>query len=184
MESNRYTLKNYIAISTFNAESSHKIEVRINKRKIFCKEFEKNKEYNLKIEDYFDYKGPGSNSIEVTWNGERECAKKYLKIYKVVVHDQHIAPHSVMITPVQNEYIENLASTEEGRKLYRKKILYPGHEHGWYGLYKFNFLLDKQEIKDKKQQLLISSTGIREKFIHSDATKVHPYRKAVINEDQ
>jgi hypothetical protein len=34
MESNRYTLKNYIAISTFNAESSHKIEVRINKRKI------------------------------------------------------------------------------------------------------------------------------------------------------
>ena len=63
--SNRYTLKNYIAISTYNAESSHKIEVEINKRKIYNKEFIEKKEYNLKIVDYFDYLGPGSNSIEI-----------------------------------------------------------------------------------------------------------------------
>ena len=178
--SNRYTLKNYIAISTFNPDSPHKIEVKINETKIFYKEFEKNKEYNLKIEDYFDYKGPGSNSLEVTWNGERECAKKYLKIYKVVVHDQTISSHSVMITPVKNEYIENLLSTEEGTAFYKGKLFAPGHEYGWYGLYKFNFLLDKQDIKDKKQQSLIATTGITQPHIYSDGTKAERHKKAFI----
>lgn len=178
--SNRYTLKNYIAISTYNAESSHKIEVEINKRKIYNKEFIEKKEYNLKIVDYFDYLGPGSNSIEIKWEGERECAKKYLKIYKVVVNDQHIAPHSVMITPTQNEYIENLLSTEEGTTFYKGKLFAPGHEHGWYGLYKFNFLLDKQDIKDKRQQSLIATTGIMQPHIYSDTTKVKHHKKAFI----
>ena len=178
--SNRYTLKNYILISTFNADSPHKIEVKINGTKIFYKEFEKNKEYNLKIQDYFDYLGPGSNSIGIKWEGERECAKKYMKIYKVVVNDQHIAPHSVMITPIQNEYIDNLLSTEEGTALYKDKLFAPGHEHGWYGLYKFNFLLDKQDIKDKRQQSLIATTGIMQPHIYSDGTKVKHHKKAFI----
>jgi len=178
--SNSFNLKNYFAISAFNAESSHKITVKINQKKIFQKELTKNKEHQMKIEDYFDYTGPSINSIEIKWVGERDCEKKYLKIYKVIVNDQHLTPHSVMVTPTQNHYIENLLSTKEGTAFYKNKLFSPGHEHGWYGLYKFDFLLDRQNIKDKKQQSLIETTGIMQPHIYSDATKGKHYRKAVI----
>ena len=181
--SNNYTLNNYLAISTFNAESDHTIKVKINQSKIFEETLVKNKEHQLKITDHFNYEGPGANTIEITWNGEKECAIKYLKIYKVVVHDQHIQPHSVMITPLQNEYITNLIATEEGAKAYRHKLFNPGHEHGWYGQYKFNFLLDRHKIKEK-QQSLIRSTGIRQVNIFSDASKNFFDRKAYKNENK
>ena len=43
-------------------------------------------------------------------------------------------------------------------------------DFGWYGQYKFNFLLDRHKIKEK-QQSLIRSTGIRQVNIFSDASK-------------
>ena len=181
--SNNYTLNNYLAISTFNAESPHRILVKINQSKIFEKELIKNKLYKLKITDYFNYKGPGANTIEIQWDGESECSEKYLKIYKVIVHDQHIRPHSVIIKPRPNEYINNLLSTEQGSKIYRNKIFNPGHEHGWYGQYKFNFLLDRHKIREK-QHSLIRSTGIRQIDIFSNASKNYFDRKAYKNENK
>ena len=94
-----------------------------------------------------------------------------MKIYKVIVNDQHIAPHSVMITPIQNEYIKNLRSTEEGSILYKKQLFNPGHRHGWYGTYKFKFLLDEQES-------LIASTGIRLNRVYTDLEKIKYFDKA------
>ena len=88
----------------------------------FEKTLTKNKEHHLKISDYFDYGKPSTNTIEIIWNGDNEDEKKFLKIYKIVVNNQHILPHTSMITPIQNEYIKNLLSTEEGTKFYRKKI--------------------------------------------------------------
>jgi hypothetical protein len=176
--SNRYNLKHYIAISAFNAESNHNLTIEINKKNIFTKDLIKDKEYHLKISDYFDYKKPGLNNIEIRWAGEHECEKKYLKIFSIVIHDQHIAPHSVMITPVRNEYIQNLLSTEEGTTFYNEKIFYPGHRHGWYGSYKFKFLLDPKEIKNSEQQSLIAMTGIKLDSIITDAEKIIYQRRA------
>ena len=140
--SNSYNIKNYLAISAFNSESTHKIKIEINGKVFFEKSLTKNKEYRLKISDYFDYERPGTNTIRIDWTGEQDCENKFMKIYKIIVNDQHVAPHSVMIAPIQNEYIKNLQSTDEGMIFYKKKIFNPGHQHGWYGTYKFKFLID------------------------------------------
>ena len=80
--SNNYTLNNYLAISTFNAESDHTIKVKINQSKIFEETLVKNKEHQLKITDHFNYEGPGANTIEIIWNGEKECAIKRTLTWK------------------------------------------------------------------------------------------------------
>ena len=163
--SNSYNLSNYFAISAFNAESSHKIKVKINQKTVFEKEFIKNKE-------------PGSNTIEITWDGEQECADKFIKIYKVIVNEQNIAPHSVMITPIPNDYIKSLLSTTEGTIFYKKQLFNPGIRHGWYGMYKFKFLLDANEIKNDDEESMILSTGIRLSRAYSDLSRVKHHRKA------
>ncbi len=170
-KSNRFTLKNYIAISTFNAESDHNITIKINDKVFYKNNLAKNKEHNLKISDYFDYEEPGENTIQINWVGEQECENKFLKLYKIVINDQYIAPHSVRITPLPTEYIKGLLSTEEGKKIYRKKILNPGHVQGWYGIYKFKFLLDPYEIENNQQLSSIASTGIRLDRVFSDIAK-------------
>jgi hypothetical protein len=177
-KSNRFNLKNYIAISAFNAVSTHRVKININKKVFFEEELTKNKEHHLKISDYIDYEEPGSNTIEITWHGEQDCEKKFMKIYKVIVNDQHIAPHSVMITPIQNEYIKNLRSTEEGSILYKKQLFNPGHRHGWYGTYKFRFLLDEHRTKNAQQESLIASTGIRLNRVYTDLEKIKYFDKA------
>ena len=176
--SNSYNLRNYFAISAFNAESSHKIKVKINQKTVFEKEFTKNKEYQIKIEEYFDYEEPGSNTIEITWDGEQECADKFIKIYKVIVNEQNIAPHSVIITPIPNDYIKSLLSTTEGTIFYKKQLFNPGIRHGWYGMYKFKFLLDADEIKNNNEELMISSTGIKLSQAYTDLSKIKYHRKA------
>jgi len=178
-ESNRYNLKNYFAISAFNPVSTHEIKIKINEEMFFKQKLTKNKEYHLKISDYFDYKKPATNTIEITWNGEKEDEKKFLKIYKIVVNDQHIPPHASMITPVQNEYITNLLSTEQGSKFYRSKILNPGHRHGWYGTYRFRFLLDPMQIENIKQESLLASAGITTTRVYTDPNKMKHHRRAI-----
>jgi len=83
-----------------------------------------------------------------------------------------------MITPVQNEYIQNLLSTEEGKTSYNDTIFYPGHRHGWYGLYKFKFSLDPKEIKNAEQESLIAMTGIKLDSIITDVEKIIYQRRA------
>ena len=126
----------------------------MNQTIIFEEELTKNKEHQLKISNHFDFEKPGLNTIEIIWDGEHDCENKFIKIYKIVINDQYIAPHSVMITPIPNEYIKNLLSTDEGSILYKKQLLNPGHHHGWYGTYKFKFLLDKHQ----KQNILARFT--------------------------
>ena len=182
-KSNRFTLKNYIAISTFNANSDQNITIQINNKVFYKNDLAKNKEHHLKISDYFDYVEPGENTIEINWSGEQECENKFMKIYKIVINDQYIAPHSVRITPFPTEYIKGLQSTEEGKIFYRKKILNPGHMQGWYGIYKFKFLLDIHEIKKTQQLSSIASTGIRLDRVFSDLAKAKLDKKVNKNEN-
>ena len=107
-------------VHAFNEKSTHSIKIKINEKVFFEDELAKNKQHNLKIIDYIDYREPGLNNIEITWNGEQECAKKFIRIKQITVNDQHIAPHSVMTTPFPNDYINDLLSTEEGKIFYRK----------------------------------------------------------------
>ena len=109
---------------------------------------------------------------------DNEDEKKFLKIYKIVVNNQHILPHTSMITPIQNEYIKNLLSTEEGTKFYRKKIFNPGHHHGWYGTYSFRFLIDQMQMEDQRHVELIESTGITPTHITTDPNRIKYYKKA------
>ena len=181
--SNAYNLKTYLAISAFNFESIHKIKIEINGKVFFEKELTKNKEYQLKILDYFDYEKPGNNNIQITWTGEHECENKFMKIYKIVVNDQHIAPHSAIITPIQNEYIKHLLSTDEGIRFYKKKIFHSGHQQGWYGTYKFKFLLDVHRIQNDIQESFIAATGIKSTAIYTDVERANLYKKANRNDD-
>jgi len=176
--SNRYNLKNYLAISAFNSESIHRIKIEIDGKVFFEKELTKNKEHHLKISDYVDYENPGTKSIKVTWDGEHECENKFMKIYKIVVNDQHIAPYSAIITPNINEYITTLQSTDEGMRFYKKKIFNPGHHYGWYGTYKFNFSLDPHLIHNDIQTSMIATTGIRQNRVYTESGKVKYFSKA------
>ena len=182
-KSNRFTLKNYIAISTFNAKSDHTIAIKINDKIFYKKHFVKNQEHHLKISDYFDYVEPSENTIQINWEGEQDCENKFMKIYKIIINDQFIAPHSVRITPFPTDYIRGLQSTEEGKIFYRKKILNPGHMQGWYGIYKFKFLLDPYEIKKTQQLSSIASTGIRLDTVFSDLAKAKLMKRVHKNEN-
>ena len=175
--SNRFNLKTYIVLEAFNADSIHTIKIDINKKVFFEKALTKNHKHNLEILDYFDFREPGLNNIEITWTGEQESADKFIKIYKIIINDQYIAPHSVMITPLRNEYINNLLTTQDGIKSYRKKILNPGNQHGWYGRYKFKFSVDANEIKKNTVEQIIDSTGIEFQNIYSDVERQNYDRK-------
>ena len=170
-------------MDAFNAESTHSIKVEINGNVFYEGELIKNKKHDLKIVDYIDYGQPGLNTIEITWNGQRECANKNIKIKQITVNDQHIALHSVMMTPSPNEYINDLLSTEKGKIFYRKKIFNPGQVHGWYGAYRFKFLLDANEIKKNNEGSVIDSTGIRPERIYSDLKRQKFFRMVNKNED-
>ena len=182
-KSNRFNLKTCIVMNAFNAESTHSIKIEINKNVFFEVALTKDKEHTLEILDYIDYGEPGLNNMEITWNGKRECAKKFIKIKQITVNDQHIAPHSVMMTPFPNEYINDLLSTQKGKTFYRKKIFNPGHEHGWYGRYRFKFLLDANEIKKNNEGSVLDSTGIRAERIYSDSKRQKFFRMVSKNED-
>ncbi len=166
--SNRFNLENYILIDSFNAESDHTIKIEINKEVFFEGKFIKNKEHRIKKIAYIDYAQPGINTIEIKWNGDKECANKFMKIQKIIVNDQRIHPWSARIKPVSNDYIKNLLSTKEGSIFYRKKIANPGCEQGWYGTYTYKFLIDKHRIRNSKQISLIASTGIKLDDIYTD----------------
>ena len=182
-KSNRFNLRTCILMDAFNEKITHSIKIKINEKVFFEDELIKNKQHNLKIIDYIDYREPGLNNIEITWNGEQECAKKFIRIKQITVNDQHIAPHSVMTTPFPNDYINDLLSTEEGKIFYRKKIFNPGQEQGWYGTYKFKFLLDPNETKKNDERSVLDSTGIRLERIYSDISKQKFYRMVNKNED-
>ena len=177
-KSSRYNLTNYIFISAFNEESAHNVKVKINGKAIFEKELTKNHDHQLKITESFDYKEAGPAIIEIQWDGEQECEKKFMKIKNVIVNDQTIESHSVMITPIKNDYIRGLLSTKEGTDFYNKHIFNPGKQHGWYGNYKFKFLIDPDSIENSTEQAILASTGIKSKRIYSDQRKMLWHQKA------
>lgn len=151
MISNRLNLKTYALCSLFNKESDHSLEVFINDQLFYKETFLKDKIYNIKIDDYFDYKDSGKKRIKFKWRGKNECQEKYLQFHRMIVHEQYIPIYSVLSKPIENEFIKNLKTSEEGRAKYRKWILFPGDKHGWYGDYSFDFLLgsfqERLEIK-------------------------------------
>ena len=176
--SNRYNLQTYILINTFNAESIHSIDISMNDNIFYKKKLDKNKEYNIKITDYIDFRGPGGKVIKIKWDGEQECADKFMKIHKVIVNEQHLAPHNARIYPKPNLYLDALQSTPEGRDLFKKKIFYPGHQHGWYGEYEFRFLVDPRNMHERTQELYKSACGINNERIFSDMADARFYRRA------
>ena len=176
--SNRYNLHTSLAIDMYNAESMHTIKIDINDKSFYEKQLSNDKEYSLKIEDYFDYVKPGSNHLTITWNGEQDCEHKYMKIRKVVINQQHLAPFKVMMDPIENDYIRDLKSTDEGLSVYRKQLFNPGYRHGWYGTYKFRFAIDPSSMPDRTQQSFVSASGIQSERILTDLNKAKHLNRA------
>lgn len=153
MKSNSLNLKTYIAFEVFNEGSTHYLTIKLDNKILFDQALEKNIVYPFKINDYFDFGNAGKKMLNFRWTGKDECQNKHLKIYKLVVNDQFIPAHTIMTTPIENEYIQELKKTEEGRAKYRKKILYPGISHGWYGDFTYKFCLGtRQEIMEMKTE--------------------------------
>ncbi len=176
--SNRYILNTSLAIDTYNAESMHQIKIDINDRIFYENELSKEKEYVLEIEEMFDYVKPGSNTLTITWNGQQDCENKYLNIRKVLINQQHLPPFKVMMNPIENDYIRNLKSTDEGLSAFRKQLFNPGYRHGWYGTYTFRFAIDPASISDESPQALVSATGIRSDYILTDVSKSNHWNRA------
>ena len=171
-----FSCKAEIEIAVFNNQSAHDITMTLNDHAIFYEKLVENKEYALKINDYFEFKRPGYNFLKIIWNGEKECENKFMKILKLIVNDQHIPNYNVMIDPIENEYIKNLKSTDQGMKDYRKHLLYAGHQHGWYGDYGFEFIIDP-ELVETTDYSLIKGLGISPVKIYTDKEKMKFYRK-------
>lgn len=176
--SNRYNFKTYIELSCFNTKSKHNIEISLNGTLFYKKSFEQNKEYNIKITDYLDFQEPGGKKLRIKWDGEYECEDKFLKIYKIIVNEQHLSPYSVRISPKRNAYIDELQSTKEGKDLYNKKIYYPGHQQGWYGDYEYMFYVDPKKTSHDKDVELVHACGVNNKTVLSELSNVHFEKKA------
>ena len=180
--SNRYKLNTSLAIDTYNAESLHKIKIGINGKLFYEQEFVKEKEYIVDIEDVFDYVQSGLNTLTLNWNGDHDCENKYLKIRKVIINQQHLAPFKVIIDPIENDYIRNLKATDEGFRVYKNHLFNPGYYHGWYGTYTFRFIIDPSSISGKSQQALLSATGIRSDYILTDINKSNHWNRVKTND--
>ena len=178
MNSNQYNFNTYLSLVTYNADSSHNITVEIGNKIFYEKHFIQGKEHRIKISDYFNYESAGKKQLKLTWNGDKESADKYLKIFRVIVNEQHIAPHTVLIEPYTNEYIERLKTSDNGKKFLKDKIFYPGHRHGWYGEYTFQFLVDPRDMRDQKEESLKNACGITSERVFSDESNQRYFRKA------
>lgn len=154
-------LSTYLTLTAFNQESDHRIILQINNEIVWEKTLQKNVTHSLKIFNNFPFQKTKPNTLMITWDGDQDCENKFLKIFKLIINDQHIAPHSVIIDPVENQYIKMLKTTEKGRIEYKEKLLYPGHQHGWYGDYKFCFSVDRRHSGR-------FALGIRDELIYSD----------------
>ena len=179
MPSNRFKLKTYMQVSVFNAESRHQLTISINGKNIYNEKLEKNKLHKIKLADHFDYGQAGTTKLSIKWNGDQECEDKYLKIYKLVINEQQIPAYSVMIDPIENDYIKNLKSTKDGKATYRKALLYPGSRHGWYGEYNFKFFVgSKQEVQDLNEGSAQHMIGLEGQQILTDTEYLEEWRKA------
>jgi hypothetical protein len=176
--SNRYNLHTSLAIDLYNAKSVHTIKIDINDKIFYQQQFSVDEKYSLKIEDYFDYSKPGLNNLTITWNGEHDCEHKYMKIRKVVINQQHLAPFKVMTDPIENDYIRDLKTTEQGLVAYKKQLFNPGYRHGWYGTYKFRFAIDPSSMPDRSQQALVSASGIQCERILTDLNRAKHLNRA------
>ena len=163
------SLSTHLSFSTYNAESEHNIKIEVNGKLVFGKAFAKKKQHDCRITDNFEYVRPGLNIVKILWDGDQECENKFLKIIKFVVNDQIIPNYSAMIIPLENEYIKDLKSTEQGMTVYKKKILYNGNYFGWYGTYRFQFVVDPHLlVQSQPSYSAIRGTGIKPDVIFTE----------------
>lgn len=163
------SLSTQVSFTTFNEECDHNIKIEVNEKSVFEKSFTKGKEHDYRITDDFDYVRPGLNFIKILWNGERECENKFLKVFRLVVNDQSIPNYNARIDPIENEYIKDLKSTKQGMTAYKKRILYNGHHFGWYGTYRFQFVIDPHLLKKSRPSYsAILGTGIIPDVIYTE----------------
>lgn len=165
-------LSTQISFTTFNAECEHMIKIELNDKTVFGETLAREKEHDYRIMDNFEYVLPGLNTIKISWNAEHECENKFLKVLKLLVNDQIVPNHSARIDPIENEYIRNLQSTEQGLTEYRKKIFYNGNHFGWYGTYVFQFVIDPHLLVQRQPSYsAIRGTGIKPHMIFSDKAR-------------
>jgi hypothetical protein len=176
--SNKFSLNTILAIDMYNADSIHNVKILINNKIFHQQKLAKNKEYFLKIEDYFNYAGPGPSTLTIMWNGDHDCEHKYMKIRRIIINQQHLAPYKAMIEPIENDYIKNLKSSDHGVNVYRKYLLQPGYRHGWYGAYRFQFVIDPSSMTDRSQLDLMSASGIQNERILTDVKKAKYFNRA------
>jgi hypothetical protein len=90
-------------------------------------------EITIKNIDYFNFVNSGIKKITVTWQGEKECENKWLKIGKMVINNQEVRVHNCRYMPFDNEYLLSQRNNINGRKEITRRILFPGETIGWFG---------------------------------------------------
>ena len=165
-----------ISVKVFNELCDSTFSILYNQKKIYYTKVDKN---NIK-EIFFDYELDftyyGNHFFHFKWNSNNDCANKYFKLGKIVVHGQKLPAHNVKVNPYQNDYINSLKNTQDGNKIYKQKTMYPGYTHGWYGDYEIEFEFgDKIYFSKMARDSVLSFIGIKKPRIYVDKAHQRKY---------
>jgi len=138
MTNNRLIFKHRIPIE-LSAETNTALTVLINNEVCFKKNYLGNKKHKEVIEFEKEYSDGTKNTISFLFSGEREVAKKSLKILQICINRQVLNVYNAEYFPkINDDWWEQLNTKEKNKYT---ELIYgrTGAEFGWYGEINFYY---------------------------------------------
>ena len=147
-----YDVPLYILGKCFCDTESIKFQVSCDDVIVYEQIFSPGKEQKFKIDQNIQViANDRNNMLKLSWKADAESPVKFLDLYKIVLNNQQIMPHSAVYKPYETDYIkEMLQGNEQDQKTIKEKIYYPGNRFGWYGDLKFAFTIGTKQTLNKK----------------------------------
>jgi len=175
-------LRTLIDVSIFNEECDSMFEIFLNETSIESVGIAKNVRKDVKVDEELDFDYHGEHILKFRWSGDNECANKYFDLGKIIINDQKIPAHTIKVLPFENDYINELTKTKQGKEWLKKIKLFPGYRHGWYGEYEIGFEFgDKLHFKKYSTNSAHFAMGIKKERIYVDKKHQRSYH---LNNDQ
>ena len=174
-------LRTLIDVSIFNEECDSSFEIFLNDTPIEIVGIPKNFNKDVKVDKELDFNYYGEHVVKFRWSGDNDCANKYFNLHKVVINDQKIPAHTIKVLPFENDYINELQKSKQGKDWLKYRKLFPGYRHGWYGDYEISFEFgDNQHFQKSSTNSVHFAMGIKKERVYVD--KKHQRRYHLKND--
>lgn len=143
--------RNQIQFEVF-AQCSTKLVVQVDGVEHFNKNFEADKKYIEKLDFYHSYKDGGRSNLEFLFTGEKEVAKKYIKINSIYINNTYISQLQGYYYPDINPEWWDSLSKKQQQEMNDVIYINSGGHYGWYGRIKYEL----RTVKDSNSHYLNS----------------------------